>query len=171
MKKLAFTLLLLLTVGVAAHAQKFAMIDMEYILKNIPAYQQANDQLSKASDKWQAEIEQKKTEAKKLYESYQQKVSTLSDAQRKQQEDAVIAKEKEMSDLQRKYFGNDGEMYKLQQSLMQPIQDDVYNAVKAIAEYNGYAAVVDRASANSVIFASPDIDISDEVLNQLGYSN
>jgi outer membrane protein len=162
---------MLLTAGLAAHAQQFALIDMEYILGNIPAYEQANKQLDDASKQWQAEVEKISEAAKTLYDNYQSKASSLSDAQRKTQEEAIIAKEKEAAQLRNKYFGQEGEMYKKQTELMQPIQDEIYEAVKVISEDRGYALVLDRASATSVIFASPAIDISDDVLTQLGYSN
>lgn len=76
----------------------------------------------------------------------------------------------EAQDLKRKYFGPEGELYKKRASLMKPIQDEIYNAVKEISEDKGYQIVWDRASAMSIIFASPKIDISNEVLIKLGYS-
>ena len=95
----------------------------------------------------------------------------LSDEQRAQREKAILDIEKSASDLKRRYFGPDGELYKKRESLMAPIQDEIYNAVKEISESKGYSMVVDRASAGSIIFASPKIDISNEVLSKLGYSN
>lgn len=86
-------------------------------------------------------------------------------------EDAIVEKEKAASELKRKYFGPEGELFKKREELMKPIQDEIYNAVKAVAEENGYAVVVDRASASSIIFATPRIDVSNEVLAKLGYSN
>lgn len=171
MKKSIFMLLLMLITGTAVYAQKFALIDMEYILKNIPAYQQANEKLGKNTEQWQAEIDKLSKEAKALYEAYQTSVTTLTDEQRTQKEEEIVAKEKSVAELRRKYFGPEGELYKQQQTLIRPIQDDIYEAVKSIATRKGYAVVADRASASSIIFASPSIDISDEVLAQLGYSN
>lgn len=167
-KSLILTVISLLT-AVAVHAQKFALVDMEYILGNIPAYEQANKQIENASKQWQAEVDKLSQEAKKLYADYQSKVENMSKNERTQSEEAVIAKEKAASDLRRKYFGPEGELYKLREQLLQPIEDQVYEAVKAIATRRSYAAVIDRASANSILFASPDIDISDEVLQQMGY--
>ena len=171
MRKPLLLMLLLSVMSVAAYAQKFALIDMEYILKNIPAYESANQQMEQSSKQWQAEVEKLAGEAKAMYEDYQSTASKLTAAQRTQKEDAIVAKEKEVADLRRKYFGPEGEMAKLQARLMGPIQNDIYDAVKAIATEQGYAVVTDRASATSIIFASPDIDISNEVLAKLGYSN
>ena len=161
----------LLAVSLSATAQKFALIDMEYILKNIPAYESAMTQLEQESKQWQAEVEKLTEEAKAMYQDYQTKVSTYTDAQRGQKEEAVIAKEKEAADLRVKYFGPEGELAKKREKLMRPIQDGIYNAVKAIAMQEGYDLVQDRASAVSIIFASPAIDISDDVLSRMGYVN
>ena len=171
MKRLIFSAALLVMCIFTAQAQKFALIDMEFILKHIPAYEQANQQMASLSKQWQSEIEAKSNEAKNLYEAYQKEAATLSDAQRTAKEEAVVAKEKEAAELRQKYFGPQGEMMKKQQELIAPIQDQIYNAVKEIAIAQNYDAVIDRASAQSMIFASPRIDISNEVLTRLGYSN
>ena len=171
MKRLIFSAALLVISLCAAQAQKFALIDMEFILKHIPAYEQANQQMESLSQQWQSEIEAKSNEAKALYEAYQKDAATLTDAQRTAKEEAVVAKEKEAAELRQKYFGPQGEMMKKQRELVAPIQGNIYNAVKDIAMEQNYDAVIDRASAQSMIFASPRIDISNEVLSRLGYSN
>ena len=170
MRKSLITLVLLLVVGLTAQAQKYALIDMEYILKNIPAYERANEQLNQTSEKWQSEVDAIATEAKTLYKKYQAEAVFLSEEQKVRKEEAIIAKEKEAAELRRHYFGPEGELYKKQASLMTPIQDEIYNAVKEIANLKGYTLVLDRASSNSIIFASPSIDISNQVLTKLGYS-
>lgn len=167
MKKLGILLMLLCAVAFNANAQRFAFIDMEYISQNIPEYQSATDQLQKLSELYQSEVEKISNEAKTLYENYQ-KATGLSDAVKRQREDAIVAKEKEAVELRQKYFGQDGEMMKKQQELLEPLQDEIYQAVKSIAQRKGYAAVIDRASATSIIFAQPSIDISEEVLQELG---
>jgi outer membrane protein len=151
-------------------AQKFALIDMEYILKNIPAYEMTNEQLNQLSEKWQGEVETLQQEAQNMYKNYQNDLVFLSAEMKTKREDEIIKKEQEAQDLKRKYFGAEGELYKKRESLMKPIQDEIYEAVKAISEDKGYQVIVDRASAMSIIYASPKIDISNEVLAKLGYS-
>lgn len=169
MKKILFTLIMLCaTIG--AQAQKFALVDMEYILSNIPAYERANEQLNQTSKSWQAEVEALNTKAQTLYKNYQNESVFLSDAQKKEREKAIVDKEKEAADLKKKYFGPEGELYKKRQSLIEPIQDEIYNAVKGIATARGFQLILDRASDTSIIFASPSIDISNEVLAKLGYA-
>ena len=169
MKKL---LILLLVLGGAMNlqAQKFALVDMEYILSNIPAYERANEQLNQTSKSWQAEVEPLNNKAQTLYKNYQNESVFLSDAQKKEREKAIVDKEKEAADLKKKYFGPEGELYKKRQSLIEPIQDEIYNAVKSIATARGFQLILDRASDNGIIFASPSIDISNEVLSKLGYA-
>ena len=150
-------------------AQKFALVDMEYILKNIPAYERANEQLSQVSKQWQAEVDAITTEAQTLYKNYQNEVVFLSKEQKQARQDAIVAKEKDAADLKKKYFGPEGELYKKRTALMTPIQDEIYNVVKDIAEMRGYQLILDRASDTGIIFGSPRIDISSEVLRKLGY--
>jgi outer membrane protein len=156
--------------SIAAMAQKFALIDMEYILKNIPAYEMTNEQLSQLSKKWQGEVEALQQEAQNMYRSYQSELVFLSAEMKTRREEEVVKKEQEAQELKRQYFGAEGELYQKRTSLMKPIQDEVYEAAKEIAEEKGYQVILDRASAMSIIFASPKIDISNEVLAKLGYS-
>lgn len=156
--------------AISASAQKFALLDMEYILKNIPSYERANEQLNQVSKKWQAEVEALNTEAATMYKNYQNEVVFLSQEQKKARQESIMQKEKEASDLKRKYFGPEGELFKKRESLMGPIQEEIYNTVKEISELRGYSLVLDRASqAAGIIFGSPSIDISNEVLTKLGY--
>jgi Outer membrane protein len=154
----------------SASAQKYALIDMEYILKNIPAYEMANEQLNQVAQRWQKECEAKTAEAQTLYKNYQSDLVFLTEDMKVKREEEVRDKETEALELRRKYFGPEGELYKKRESLMTPIQDDIYNAVKKISEEKGYMMVLDRASSENIIFASPKIDISNEVLAKLGYS-
>ena len=171
MKRLILSAVLLVVGLMAVQAQKFVLVDMEYIMKQIPAVTQANQQMEALSKQWQEAVEAKDNEAKGMDEAYQKSAATLNAAQKTAQEDAIVAKEKEAAELRKQYFGPEGELMKKRQELMGPVQDAIYNAVKAIATERGYDVVIDRASAQSMIFASPRIDISNEVLAKMGYSN
>lgn len=153
-----------------ASAQKFALVDMEYVLRNVPAYEMANEQLNQVSQRWEKEVTELSKEAETMYKNYQSEMVFLTDDQKQKREQEIVAKEKEVTDTRYKYFGPEGELYKKRQSLMKPIQEDVYNAVKAVAEEKGYQCIFDRASSQSIVFASPRIDVSNEVLAKLGYS-
>ena len=169
MKKVVLMSLMAL-MALTASAQKFVLIDMDYILKNSPAYERANEQLNQVSKKWQAEVEALNTEAATMYKNYQNEVVFFSQDQKKKRQEDIMNKEKEASDLKRKYFGPEGELFKKRESLMGPIQEEIYTAVKDISELRGYSLVLDRASNAGIIFGSPKIDISNEVLDKLGYS-
>lgn len=157
-------------ISISAFAQKFALVDMDYVLRNVPSYEMANEQLNQVSQRWEREVTELSKEAETMYKNYQSEMVFLTDDQKKAREEEIVAKEKEVTDLRYKYFGPEGELFKKRQSLMKPIQEDVYNAVKAVCEERGYQVIFDRASSQSIVFASPKIDVSNEVLAKLGYA-
>ena len=170
MKRIIIAAFAVLACTVGAMAQKFALVDMEYVLKNIPAYEMANEQLNQVSQRWQKEVDDLAKEAQTMYKNFQNDMVFLTDEQKKRKEEEIMAKEKEVTELRYKYFGPQGELFKKRESLKNPIQDDIYNAVKKVSEERGYQVIFDRASSQSIIFASPKIDISNEGLAKLGYS-
>ena len=170
MKKILFTLVAVMACCFGASAQKYALIDMDYILRTVPAYEMAHEQLNQVSQRWEKEVNEVAKEAETMYKNYQSEMVFLTDNLKKTREAEITAKEKEATDLRYKYFGPEGELYKKRQSLMKPIQEDVYNAVKAVAEEKGYVTIFDRASSQSIVYAKPSIDVSNEVLAKLGYS-
>lgn len=172
MKKIIIASLLLVVglMGFQANGQKWALVDMEYILKNVPAYEMANEQLNQLSQRWQKEVEARSLKAEEMYQQYLNDKVFLTDEQIKKREEEITATEKEATQLRYQYFGQDGELSKKRQTLLKPLQDDVYNAIKKVAEERGYMAIFDRASSSDIIFASPRIDVSNEVLAKLGYS-
>ena len=170
MRRIIFALIIAAAGCLGASAQKFALIDMDYVLSNIPSYEMANEQLNQLSQRWQKEVEAVAKEAETLYKNYQNEMVFLTDEQKKKKEEEIVAKERSAAELRQKYFGPEGELYKKRQSLMKPVQEDVYNAVKKVSEERGYQCIFDRASSADIIFASPRIDISNEVLEKLGYS-
>lgn len=170
MKKLVLLTIVALVSALSASAQKYAIVDMEYILKNIPMYESANEQLKQISEKWQKEVEAKNEQAKNLYKNYQTEVVFLSDEMKAKKENEIVAKEKEANELKRKYFGPQGELYKKRESLMKPIQDEIYVAIKDVSEAKGYQIVMDKSSSPNLVYYSAKADISDEVLAKLGYS-
>jgi len=169
MKK-AFFLLIFAAISTTAFSQKFAMVDMDYILKNIPSYESANDQLNQLSNRWQKEVEAKLAEVQTMYKNYQTELVFLSTEMKTKREEEILAKEREANDLKRKYFGPEGELFKKREALVKPIQDEIYNAVQELCTSKGYQLILDKKSSAGIIFASPKIDISDDVLKQLGYS-
>lgn len=170
MKKFLISACLVLLTALPSFGQKFALIDMEYILKNIPSYEMANEQLNQISKRYQTEVETQFAEAKNMYKKYQADLVFLSEEMKVKREEEIVAKEKSAMDLQKRYFGAEGELFKKRETLVRPIQDDIYTAVKAISEEKGYGMIIDRASSQNIIYATPRIDISNEVLAKLGIS-
>ena len=171
MKKLFILTVMAVFAIIPAAAQKFAFVDTEYILNNIPAYKSAQGQIEKLSTDWQKEIETQYGEVDKMYKNYQAERVMLSDDMKKKREDEIIKKEQSVKELQQKYYGPEGELAKKQQELVKPIQDEVYKAIKEMAVEGGYAAIFDSSADASVLYANPKQDKSDEVLEKLGYKN
>lgn len=169
MKKFFLIGLLFITVSATASAQKFAYVDTDYILASLPDYANAQKQLNDISVKWQKEIEEKLAEVDKMYKDYQIEKILLSEEMRAKREEDIIKKEQEAKELQKKRFGQNGDLFKKQQELIKPIQDKVYTAIVEIAETKGYGMVFDKAGTTTVIFSQKRYDISDDVIRAMGY--
>lgn len=159
---------LLLSGTAFAKDQSIAYIDMQYILKNLPQYEQANEQLTMLSKRWQKEIDAAQQEARVLLSNYQTEQIFLSDAMKQQREEEIVQKEQQVLELKRKYFGQDGELYKKREALIKPIQEEIYNAIQELASEKKIDLVKDRSADPSLIYMSSKLDVSDQVLIKLG---
>ncbi len=171
MKKLC--LLVVLVTGLTGfyaevQAQKYAFVDSEYILKQIPAYKDAQEQLDQLSEQWQKEIEAKFAEVDQLYKAYLKEQILLTEELKQQREEAIIKKEKEAKDLQRTKFGVDGDLFTKRQELVKPIQDEVYSAIKTIAAEGNYAVIFDKANNSNIMYANERYDKSNKILEKMG---
>lgn len=171
MKKIVTSIMIMaLTLGLG-YAQKYAFVDTEYILNNIPSYKSAQDQLDQLSADWEEEIKSMYDEVELRYRSYQNDAVLLTQEMKRKREEEIIEMEKQAKDLQNKYFGREGDLFKKRQELIQPIQDEIYNAVKEIALEGNYAVIFDTAGSLSMLYTNPRYDLSDDVLDKLGYKN
>jgi outer membrane protein len=168
MKKLILTFAILLSAFTVTLAQKYAFVDSDYILENIPEYQDALDILDEFSIDWQKEIEEKFAEVDVLYKEYQAEAVLLPEDMKRQRENEIIQKEKEAKELQKQRFGRDGDLFIKRQELIQPIQEKIYNAIEEIAETQNYAIVFDKAGSLTILFAKEKFDLSDDVLDEVG---
>lgn len=168
MKK--YLILISLFISSFSFAQKIAYVDTKYILDNIPEYKMAQDQLDEISKKWQKEIEAELAIVDKMYKNYQAEAVLLPEDMKKKREEEIIQKEREVKALQKKRFGQDGDLYKKREELIKPIQDKIYNAIEEYCIEKGYGLVLDKAGSLTILYASPKIDISDQILEKLGYS-
>ena len=154
-----------------AFSQKYAYVDTEYILNNIPVYESAKTQLEDLTKEWKKEIDAKKASIDQMYQNYQSERILLTEELRAKREDEIMKKEQELKQLQQKYFGESGMLYKKREELIKPIQDDIYNAIKEIATAGNYAVIFDTANNLNMLSTDPRHDKSDEVLRKLGYKN
>ena len=169
MKKLIFIVVALATFAGTSYAQKYAYVDTEYILENIPAFNAAQEQLNQLSQQYQKELEAMHSEIEQMYKDFQAESVLLSEDMKRKREDVIISKEKDYKQLQRKYFGPSGDLFQKRQALVKPIQDDIFNAVQEIANEGSYAVIFDKAGGTTMLYTNPQYDLSDQVLQKLGY--
>lgn len=168
MKK--YLIVLLLTViSLGGYAQKYACVDTEYILSNVPEYKQAQKELEEVSVQWQKEVEVKFQAVDRLYKAFQAEAVILPADLKAQKENEIIAAEKEAKNLQKQRFGNDGDLAKKRSELVKPIQDRIYNAIEKVAQEKNYSVVFDKAGGATILYVDNKTDISDLVLAELGY--
>lgn len=168
MKKRLYILIGVLLMAGMTSAQKVAYIDMQYILKNLPQYETANEQLQMISKRWQREIDAAAEELRVMQANYQTEQIFLSDDLKQKREQEILDKERAVLELKKKYFGQEGDYFKKRESLLKPIQDEIYTAVQEIAQEKRYEVVKDRSADTSLIYMSSKLDISDQVLQKLG---
>jgi outer membrane protein len=168
MKKILVISAFLLMAFLPGYGQKYAFVDTDYILNNIPEYTDAQLMLDDLSAEWQKEIEAKFQEIDKLYRDYQAESILLPEDLKKQKENEIIQKEKDAKELQKKRFGKDGDLFKKRIELVQPIQEKIYNAIQDMAVTRNYAFIFDKASGTSLLFADAKYDLSDDVLDEIG---
>jgi outer membrane protein len=162
---------IMVMIALSSQAQRYAFIDTDYILEQIPAYQEAQSEIDAQADKWQKQIEARYAEIEKMYTAYKAEQVLLTPEMKKIREDEIINKEKEAKEFQKQKFGVDGALFKLRQELIKPIQDEIFTAVQKMADQKSYAVIFDKAASSSaLIYANPKYDQSDEILQRLGFT-
>ena len=167
MRKFLF-IALLLSVLVPVQAQKYACVNTDYIMRNVPEYNQALTKINKYIEEWQQELQNKQQEVDELRQQYQQEAYLLPDNLKQRRQDEIHNKETELRNLQRQRFGTGGDLEQKRAELMKPVQDRVYNAIERVAREKNYAFVFDKAASATVIYVSEKYDISNLVLEMLG---
>ncbi len=169
MKKTSVLLLFLALAILSSNAQRFAYIDTKYIMDNIPEYQAAQMELEEISAEWQKEIEKEFEKIEELYQKYQAEMVLLPDEIKREREEEIIEKERAAKQLQMQRFGQEGDLFKKRQELIQPIQDKIYEAIEEIASRGNYAIIFDKSGGPTMIYTDVRYDLSDDVLEHLGY--
>ena len=172
MKTKTLLLVFLMILGVstvnAQGNQKFAYVDTEYILQNIPEYGDAQEEINQMSVGWQKELKNLRDKLDQMKRDYQTEAILLSDDMKNKKEAAIAAKEQELAALQMQYFGPDGELFSKRIELIQPIQEKIYNAINQVAQVKNYAFVFDKSAGTTLLYCNEKLDISDDVLDEIG---
>jgi outer membrane protein len=168
MKKIILSAFFTLLAFSYAHAQRFAYVDSDYILKHMPEYISAQKQLNALSDEWQKEVDGKFEDVDRLYKAYQADQVLMTPEMKKRREAEIADKEKAAKDFQRSKFGPDGELTQRSNALIKPIQDRIAKAVQAVAESDDLDMIFDKNSEVIMMYANPRYDKSAEVITKLG---
>jgi len=168
MKNLFLTFFLTLFVAEQASAQRFAFVDTDYLLNQIPEYRSAQKEIDQMSDQWQKEVEAKYMEIEKMYKTYQVEKPLLTASDRKKREEQIISKERETKSYQNKIFGFEGELFKEKEKRIKPIQDKIYTAIQKVAKDNALDFIFDKGGQMSMLYTNAKFDKSDAVLDELG---
>ena len=156
-------------ISISLYSQKFAYVDTDYILSKMPEFVQAEEQINKYSQEWQLEVQNAYAEVENMYKDYQSEQVLLTEEMKIKREENIIQKEKDVQNLQQKYFGASGDLYKKRQELIKPIQDRIYDAIQQLAANNKYSIIFDSSSDLIMLFSDPNLDKSDAILKIMGY--
>lgn len=145
-------------------AQRFGYVDSDYILENLPTYTQAQQRLKAQTEQWNLEIQNKQNALNKRQADFLNEKVLLTEDQIKKEEAEIETEIKAIRDLQEKRYGQNGDLINLRKSLVKPIQDQIWNAVKQVAEKRNYGFIFDKGSDLIMVYTDPKFDISREVL-------
>jgi outer membrane protein len=166
---MAAAIVLMGLLPLTSKAQKIGYIDTEYILKNIPEYQEAQKQLDALAEQWQKQVESKYEAIDKMYKDYQAEEILLTEKMKNKRREEILEKEQDAKDFKKEKFGIDGELFKKRKELVKPIQEKIYKAVQETANVGRYAIIFDKSSEATMVFSNPKYDKSDDVLRRMGY--
>lgn len=170
MKKFLFIAIAILATTITLNAQKFAYVNTDYILSNIPEYKTAQGQVEKLTTEWRGDVEKKQKEIDELYRNFQNEQYLLTEEQKKTKITEIESKEKGLKDYQKTKFGYEGELFQKRQELVKPIQDKVYEAIEKFAKERSYDFIFDKSSSTTILYANPENDKSDDIIKKLGYT-
>lgn len=164
-----FFLCLFIVFGTSfAFGQKYAYIDSDYILENVPEYKEAKDKLDKLADRWTKEIEERYAVIKTKKDNFAREEVLLPAEEKQKRQDEIAKLETEAMEMQKMRFGVKGDYFQKRQELVKPIQDKVFDAMQEVASKKSYSFVFDKANQSNLIYADPKMDISDAVLKEMG---
>ncbi len=170
MKKIFTAAMLIIATTLVSHAQRFAYVNTDYILSNIPEYAKAQEQIEKLTTEWRGDVDKKQKEIDELYRNFQNEQYLLTEEQKKTKIAEIEGKEKALKEYQKSKFGYDGELFQQRQQLVKPIQDKVYEAIEKFAKERGYDFIFDKSSNTTLLFAAPENDKSDDIIKKMGYT-
>lgn len=166
-KQIFFSFVLVFAVGISSFAQRTAIVDVNVLLESVSEYQQAQQEIDRIAAVWQQEIAQEYDKIKSMYNKYQSEQVLLSEDARRQREDEIMNKEKEVRELQKQKFGAEGELFVKRQELIQPVQEKVFNAIQEYAEQRGYDIILDKSGGAGILYSNDEYDKTEDIRKRL----
>jgi len=170
MKNLLLIIILIFGTSFVSLAQKFGYIDSDYILESVPEYQDAKTKLNKLAERWTSEIETRYETLKNKKESFAREEVLLPIEEKKKRAEDIAKLETEAMEMQKLRFGVAGDYFQKRQELVKPIQDKVFEAMQKVASKKNFTFVFDKANQSNLVYADSKLDISDDVLKEMGYN-
>lgn len=169
MKKILLTFVLFAGIAWSAQAQRFCIVDMDYILSKIPEYEQAQEQVNTLAATWKSDIDLQFQNVEKAYQKFQAEQVLMTEQMKQQKIDEIEALERAAKEMQKEKFGPAGELFKKRQELIKPIQDRIYEKIELYAKDKSYEAIFDKASSGmGILFFGDRLDKSEDILRSLG---
>ena len=171
-KNYFFIILFLITYLVSAQRSvKIGYIDTEYILENLPEYNQVSDRLEEKAAGWKKEIEDRSRKIEQKKEALNSERILLTDEMIDEIEEEITLDEEELSEYQQKRFGPRGDLIIQKQQLIQPIQDQIFNAIRELAESKNYDFIFDKSADIVMLYSDKRFDVSDQILRTISRAN
>ena len=168
MKKIILSVLMLAGLAFNAQAQRFCIIDMEYILNKMPEYTNAQKTIDQLAETWKKEIDTECQAVETAYNKFQAEQVLMTDQMKKQKIEEIENLELRAKQAQQARFGPEGDLFKKRQELIKPVQDKIYDKIKLYAEEKSYEAIFDKSSAGiSVLYIGDRLDKSEDILKYL----
>ena len=150
-----------------AQMGKVGFVDMTKVLESVPEYTSAQRELEEIAERWRQEMAKEYDKIDAMYKEYQTREPLMNDEMRKQKQEEIVAKERELRELQKKRFGPDGELFQKRQTLVKPVQEQVYKAIEKYATKMSYDFILTAPDGSTVIYAKGDRDVTNDIIKEL----
>jgi outer membrane protein len=153
---------------ISLSSAQIGFVDSKYILNKMPEYKDSLNKLNYQSAIWQKEVDDKQAVLDRMYVDFERDEPMLTDEFKKKRTDQIFYYEKDVRELQRAHFGFQGDLYKKRLELIKPLEDRINAAIQSTAIRLKYATILDKSEGITVLYTKSDLDITNEVMKEMG---